>query len=150
MGHFTKANVEKFVSDNATGWGLHEMVIRMTWGYWRPLEVTVVPLEIRANSQIGFHHQTSAKGSNRPTLVRKTSPPLGIPLAAMDDMQEEYRVLLQRIVHDDLINYVSIAYDDQDSELPGRLLKSLGTFYCAGKIAGDEVLHDQIHLTIKY
>lgn len=150
MGHFTKANVEKFVSDNATGWGLHEMVIRMTWGYWKPLEATVVSLEIHGNSQIGIHHQTSANGTNRPTLVRKTSPPLGIPLAAMDDMQEEYRVLLQRIVHDDLINYVSIAYDDQESELPERLLKSLGTFYCASKVAGDEVLQQPFHSIVKY
>ena len=141
MGHFTKANVEKFVSDNATGWGIHEIVIRMTWGYWRPLEATVVSLEIHGNSQIGVHHQASANGKNRPTLVEKTSPPLGIPLAAMDDMEEEYRVLLQGIVHDDLINYVSIAYDDQASELPERLLTSLGTFYCASKVAGVEVLY---------
>ena len=141
MGHFTKANVEQFVCDNATGWGSHEMLVRMMWGYWKPLEAVVVTLEIHGNSQIGFHHQTAANGTNRPTLVRKNSPPLGIPLAAMDEMQDEYRLLVNKIVHDDLINYVSIAYDDQESELPERLLTSIGTFYCASKVAGDEVLH---------
>jgi hypothetical protein len=139
MGHFTKDNVEQFVSQNASGWGSQEIFIRMKWGYWKPIEATVVSLQIHGNSQIGFHHSTIPNGTNRPTLVRKDSPPLGIPLAAMDDMQEEYRLLTHRIVHEDVSNYVSIAYDDQDSELPERLLTSIGAFYSASKAAGYEV-----------
>lgn len=139
MGHFSRQNVEKFVSENATAWGNQEMTIRMMWGYWKPIEAKVVSLKIRGNSQIGVHHQFAADGKCRPTIVRKTSPPLGIPLAAMDDMQEEYRILLQGIVRDDLMSYVSIAYDDQESDLPERLLSSLSTFYCASKLAGSEV-----------
>lgn len=139
MGHYTKANVEKFVSDNATGWGSHEIHIRMMWGYWKPLEATVVTLEIGNNSKIGIHRQASANGTDRRTLVEKVSPPLGIPLAAMDDMQEEYRHLVHNIVHDDLISYVRIAYDDQDSGLAERLLTTIGAFYCASKVAGNEV-----------
>jgi hypothetical protein len=141
MGHFTKANVEEFVSNNATGWGSYEIRIQMMWGYWKPLVANVVTLEIHSNSQIGFQHQTAANGTSRPALVRKTSPPLGIPLAAMDDMQDEYRHLVHNIVHDDLLNYLSIAYDDQESNLPERLLTTIGNFYCASKASGDEVLH---------
>ena len=145
MGHFTRANVEEFVRNNATAWGTQEIVIRMTWGYWEPLVATVVPLEIHGNSQIGVHHQASVDGTNRPTLVRKSSPPLGIPLAAMDDMQADYHFLLQGIVRDNLSKYVSIAYDDQDSDLPERLLTSIGTFFRESKDAGDEVLQHQFH-----
>jgi hypothetical protein len=140
MGHITKVNVEQFVSNNTKAWGSHEISIRMMWGYWKPLEARVVTLEIHSNSQIGFQHQTAFNGTNRPALLRKTSPPLGIPLAAMDDMEDEYRLLVHRIVHDDLINYVTIAYDDQESDLPERLLTAIGTFYCASKVAGNEVL----------
>ena len=116
------------------------MRIRMSWGYWKPLEVTVVTLQIGANSKIGIHRQASANGTERRTLVEKISPPLGIPLAAMDDMQNEYRHLVHDIVHDDLISYVRIAYDDQDSALAERLLTTIGAFYCASKVAGNEVL----------
>jgi hypothetical protein len=136
MGHYTKANVEQFISNNATAWGSHEMRIRMMWGYWKPLEVVVVSLEIHQNSEMGIHRQTIADG----THVQKTSPPLGIPLAAMDDMQDEYRLLVHNIVQDDLINYLPVPYDDQDSMFPERLLTALATFYCASKAAGDEVL----------
>ena len=58
----------------------------------------------------------------------------------MDDMQDEYRLLVHNIVHDDLINYLSIAYDDQESDLPERLLTTIGNFYCASKASGNEVL----------
>jgi hypothetical protein len=112
----------------------------MIWGYRVPLSARVVALEIPSNSQIGFQHQTTTVDGGRPTLVRKKSPPLGIPLAAMDDMQEEYRGLIRNIVHDDLANYVPIAYDDQDSDLAERLLTTVGQFYCASKDYGNEVL----------
>ena len=135
MGHFTKANVKQFITNNAKGWGTHEMRIRMKWGYWKPLEVVVVGLDIFPNSELGIHRQTIADRSH----VEKASPPLGIPLAAMDDMQDEYRKLVQNIVQDDLVNYLPIPYDDQDSMFSERLLRLLGTFYSASKSAGNEV-----------
>jgi hypothetical protein len=151
MGHFTKANVEQFVRKNATGWGSYEMQIQMMWGYWKPLVAKVVTLEIFSGSQIGFQHQTAPNGTSLPALVRKTSPPLGIPLAAMDDMQDEYRVLVHNIVHDDLLNYLSIAYDDQESDLAERLLTTIGNFYCASKVSGNEVLpHLLLHTDRRY
>lgn len=134
MGHYTKANVEQFISNNATSWGSHEMRIKMMWGYCKPLEVVVVSLEIHQDSEMGIHRQTIADG----THIQKTSPPLGIPLAAMDDMQDEYRLLVEDIVQDDLINYLAVPYDDQDSMFPERLLTSLGTYYSDSKVAGDE------------
>jgi len=140
MGHFTQAKVERFVGSNATGWGSHEIPLRMMWGYRKPLEAVVVALQIPSNSKIGVQHQTIGHGTIRRTLVRNNSPPLGIPLAFMEDMQEKYHLLVQEIVCNDLANYVPIAYG-LNSELPERLLAAIGTFYCANKEPGDEVLH---------
>jgi hypothetical protein len=139
-GHFTQAKVEEFVSQNATSWGTHEMHVRMSWGYWKPLEANVVALTMPSHSLLGYHHQTQTE-ANQLTLVRKKSPPLGIPLAALDDMREEYRRLVCEIVMRDLHNYVPIAYDDQESELPERLLEAICSFYGAGLAAGQEVIH---------
>lgn len=144
MGHFTQAKVEAFVSKNATSWGLEEMQIRMTWGYWKPIQASVVALTMPSNSRLGYHHQTTATAataSSPPPIVRKKSPPLGIPLAALDDMTEEYRCLVREIVMGDLENYVTIAYNDQESDLPERLLQVICSFYRAGLVAGQEVIH---------
>ncbi|KAG0650084.1 hypothetical protein D0Z07_3228 [Hyphodiscus hymeniophilus] len=134
MGHFTKANVEQFISKNAKAWGTHEMRIRMMWGYKEPIEVVVVGLDIHPDSELGINRQTIADR----THVQKVSPPVGIPLAAMDDMQEEYRRLVHNIVEDNLKHYLPIPYDDQDSMFSERLLRSLGDLYCASKTAGTE------------
>jgi hypothetical protein len=56
-------------------------------------------------------------------------------------MREEYRRLVCEIVMRDLHNYVPIAYDDQESELPERLLEAICSFYGAGLAAGQEVIH---------
>lgn len=140
MGHLTQAKVEKFVRSNATSWGSHEILVRMMWGYSRPLEAVVVALQIPSNSKIGVQHQTIANGTNRRTLVKKRSPPLGIPLAAIEDMKEKYRSLVQGIVCYDVATYCSIAYGS-DSEFPERLLTAVGTFYCSRKESGYDVLH---------
>jgi len=134
MGHFTKANVEQFISNNATGWGSQELRIRMMWGYTQSLEVTVVSLDIKPNSEIGIHRQTIADG----THVQKASPPLGIPLAAMDNMEDEYRLLVHNIVQNDLVNYLPVPYGNLDSTFSARLLRSLGTYYCSSKDSGNE------------
>ncbi len=44
MGHFTKADVESFVTRNASSWGTQNLSVRMDWGYRRLLEVDVVHL----------------------------------------------------------------------------------------------------------
>jgi hypothetical protein len=55
MGHFTKANVEKFVAQNATTWGTECMAVRMTWGYRRLLRAEVVALTLRSNASEMAH-----------------------------------------------------------------------------------------------
>jgi len=133
MGHFTKANVESFVTRNASSWGTQFMVVRMTWGYRKLLQAEVVALALRSNSsEMGYQHQTLSNGNARPLLVRKQSPPLGIPLAAMDDMLGLYSSYIQDIVQSDLAAYVPVAYTDQDSKLPERLLGAVCSFYNAG------------------
>jgi hypothetical protein len=142
-GHFTQANVEKFVSNNATGWGTQFMFVRLSWGYQGGLiGAEVVALTLKANSEMGFHHQTKVVDNmiTRPALVRKNSPPLGIPLAAVDDMQNEYSRYIQNIVQNDIKGYWSVAYVDQESKLPERLLAAVCSFYNASREDDNEVL----------
>jgi len=139
MGHFTKANVESFVTRNASSWGTQHMLIRMDWGYPKFLEAEVVALALRSSSsEMGFFHQTVSNGVARPQLVRKLSPPLGIPLAAMDEMQDAYSKYIQDIVQSDVNSYVPAAYIDQESELPTRLLGAVASYYNAGNAADNE------------
>lgn len=139
-GNYSKAKVEIFVNKNATRWESHEMVVRMMWGYRRPLEETVVALLMHPDSELAYAHQVISNGpNNKPTILRKKSPPLGIPLAAMDDMQDKYGNFVQEIVTDDLSNYVSIAYRRQGHpDLPERLLQAIANFYSAALAAGDK------------
>jgi hypothetical protein len=111
----------------------------MMWGYWRPLEETVVVLNIHPNSELAYHSNAISNGANKPTLARRNSPPLGRPLAAMDDMQSRYSGFVQRIVTDDLMRYTTVPYDDQDSGLAERLFQTIANFYSAASAAGDKV-----------
>jgi hypothetical protein len=131
--------VESFVSRNASSWGTEYLLVRMSWGYKRRLDAEVVALTLVNNSQMGYQELTVANGNARPLLVRKQSPPLGIPLAAMDDMQDKYAGYIQDIVQSDLAQYVPIAYTDQDSLLPQRLLGAVCSFYTAGSEIDNEV-----------
>ncbi|KAH7317669.1 hypothetical protein BKA65DRAFT_410270 [Rhexocercosporidium sp. MPI-PUGE-AT-0058] len=139
MGHFTKANVESFVTRNASSWGKQHMLIRMDWGYPKFLEADVVALALRSSaSEMGYFHQTVSNGGARPQLVRKSSPPLGIPLAAMDEMQDAYSKYIQDIVQSDIASYVPTAYIDQESDLPTRLLGVVASYYSTGNAKDNE------------
>jgi hypothetical protein len=141
MGHFTQANVESFVANNASSWGTDNLLVRMNWGYRKLLEANVVALAISSpSSQMGYSHQVVAAGPGRPVLERRKSPPLGIPLADMRAMQETYNRYLQDIVDEDLPHYVSIAYHDQESKLAEQLLRVTCTFYDACVSAGRNVI----------
>lgn len=147
MGHFTQANVEAFVDKHASGWGSHTFKVRMTWGCPKPLEADVVALSLyEESSELGFQHQVIFDAcTGRPALVRKNSPPLGIPLAAMFEMQNEYSKYVQDVVRNDLDHYIWTAYDDQHSLLPERLLRAIGNFYRAGSEVDDEVMFKTKH-----
>jgi hypothetical protein len=119
------------------------MFVRLSWGYQGGLiGAEVVALTLKANSEMGFHHQTKVVDNmiTRPALVRKNSPPLGIPLAAVDDMQNEYSRYIQNIVQNDIKGYWSVAYVDQESKLPERLLAAVCSFYNASREDDNEVL----------
>lgn len=150
-GGFTMAKVESFVSENATGWGSDEMLVRMRWGYWQPLEETVVTLTMQHDSKLAFQYQSISYGTDKPTQLKKISPPLGVPLAAMDDMQSRYHTIVKTIVTEDLKNYVSVPYSGEDSMLPERLLETVANFYGAALGAGDkcDILRQalEIHVT---
>jgi hypothetical protein len=137
---FTRSKFEMFVSQNAVSWGSHEITIRMDWGYSQPLEATVVTVTLREESQM-YMYETLDAGTKQVTLVKRKSPPLGLPLASMSDMKAEYCALAREIVTNDINGYVWMAYDDQESDLPECLLKAVADFYSAGLAAGDEVIN---------
>lgn len=112
----------------------------MDWGHRKFLDADVVALALRSSSsEMGFHHQTITNGNERPVLVRKQSPPLGIPLAAMDEMQDTYSRYIQDIVQSDIGEYIPVAYIDQDSDLPMQLLGAVASYYSAGNARDSEV-----------
>jgi hypothetical protein len=140
-GHFTKANVENFVTANATRWGQTTMPVRLTWGYEVPIGVEVVALDLKPNSEMGFQNQAEATNEliSRPRLVRKNSPPLGIQLAAVEEMQNEYAQYVISIVQNNIMRYVPVAYNDQESDLPERLLQVICSYYDATRENDNEV-----------
>ena len=138
-GHITQANIEQAVSQHGTSWGKQEILIRMDWGYEKLLEARVVALILPSQSQLEYQHQAVGPNLKSPELVRKKSPPLGIPLASFEDMKVEYRNMVRDIVMGDLESYVEVPYDNQESELPEHLLGIICTFYRAGLAAGQEV-----------
>jgi len=136
---FTLAKVEWYINQNVMSWGTQEMLVQMNWGYWKPLEARAVILQLSENSRLAYHHQSLAQGTDKPLLFKKKSPPVGIPLASMHEMQEQYCALVQDIVKINPNDYVRIAYSGQASDLPQRLLEVISAFYSAGMAAGDEV-----------
>ena len=151
-GHFTKDNVERFVTANATGWGKRLMPVRLSWGYQDPIDVEVVTLDLRPNSEMGFHHQAEATNEmiTRPTFKRKNSPPLGIPLADVDELQNEYTRYVRSIVQNDIMEYVPCGYIDQRSELPEKLLGAICSFYAATRENDTEVFLASIRNSIAF
>lgn len=140
MGHFTQAKIEAVVNESVTKWGTHPIRVRLTWGYDKPLEATVVALELPNKSRLAYHHQTTGDVvDKKPGMVRKKSPPLGIPLASLVEMKDEYKQTVSDIVTGDLDNYIDTAYYFEKSELPKRLLQIICSFYSAGLAANQEV-----------
>lgn len=140
VGHFTKANVEAFIGKHASQWGTQTISVRMSWGCRRLLPVNVVALQMLGEaSELGYNHQAITDGTGSEKLVRSKCAPLGIPLADMGDMKEEYRRHVEDVVKSDLSHYVSIAYDDESSKLAECLLEAVCQWYQRGVRVGDEV-----------
>lgn len=139
MGHLTASKVEAFISENATGWGTQHLLVQLSWGYRRLLEADVVTLTLSNNSKLSFSHHAVANGSDRPALSRRESPPLGMPLAVMEELGNTYSLYVRNIVDYDLRSFVSITYDDQDCKLPEQLLGAVCSYYMHGLKAQDEV-----------
>jgi hypothetical protein len=68
--------------------------------------------------------------------MRKRSPPLGIQLANIDDMKYEYKKYIRDIVDGNLFGYLPVAYTDQESDLPVRLLTAVCSYYTAASEKG--------------
>lgn len=139
MGHFTKANVENFINRNAVGWGTDAFVVTLNWGFPRPMQATVVTLNTTAASELSFRHRAITNGMAAPSLSRHESPPLGVRLDEMLDLEADYAAYVKDVVMNDLDLYAEEAYADEESELPELLLKSVCDLYTAGLDADEEV-----------
>lgn len=100
----------------------------------------MVALELRSEtSEMAVHGTTERNGPALARMVQRRSAPVGVPLAAMDDMEETYAKYVRTIVQADLERYVRVAYFPQDSALAKRLLGIVCSFYLSGLTAGSEV-----------
>ena len=130
-GYFTKANLENFITKSATGWGKESITVRLTWGYQKLLDIEVVSLVPRQIDS--FYHSSTVPSSNVTglQLITKRSPPLGIQLANIDNMKYQYNKYIRDIVDGDLFGYLPVAYNDQESDLPERILTAVCSYYTA-------------------
>jgi len=137
VGHFNKASVEAFISRNAIQWGTDTIPVHMSWGCRRLLSVNVVALSLFCDSsELAYNHQAITNENGSVELVRNKCAPLGINMADIDVMKKDYRCHVEDVVENDLPHYVSIAYDDQSSNLAERLLGAVCLWYQKG--VGDD------------
>jgi hypothetical protein len=135
MGHLTRANVERFVTMNATSWGKQSIAVKLSWGYQKLLDIEVC----RINS-IDHHSSVLASNVTGLQLIRKRSPPLGIPLAAIEEMKYDYSKYIRNIVDCDIFGYLPVAYTDQGSLLPERVLTTVCSYYAAANEKGSHMV----------
>lgn len=141
MLQFTESKVSALLAE--VGWGTQKLRIRLSWGYYRTLlQADVVGLTLRSSNigSLGFQHHAIANGANRPTLMRKPSPPLGITQDSMSNISTTFSAYVEDIISNDLGGYVSSgAYDEDDSQFSKRLLWAICLFYQRGLQAEEEV-----------
>ena len=140
MGHFTKANVENFVNANVVSWGKQSIAVKLNWGYKKLLDIEVLPLEPRRINSVDHHSTVLSSIVAGLQLIRKRSPPLGIPLAAYYEMKYEYSKYIRNIVDGDIFGYLPVAYTDQESLLPERVLTTVCSYYAAAKEKGSHMV----------
>ena len=127
---------------NATGWSSESLPIKLNWGLLRrPIEANVVTLRVRdSNSALTFSYQAERFDiAKRPLLTQHLSPPLGLPLADIMSMERTYQRYVQSVVKNDLQEYVNVAYDDQESLLPERLLDLVCVFFSSSQSTDRDV-----------
>jgi hypothetical protein len=106
----------------------------------RAIDADVVDLKLPVNSELALTLQAKSLVSGESaSLIRTASPPLGIPLADLDIMEQEYARYVQDIVTDDLSEYVNIAYSDQESTFPERVLGIICSFLLKSRSSDQDV-----------
>jgi hypothetical protein len=110
----------------------------MNWGYKKGFKANAI---ILSNS---FEHEYRPISTGHSGFVvrQRQSPPLGFPIAtAPRELQILYRGYIKEIVQCDLESYAPVAYTDQDSTVPQRLLGAVCLFYDALSMDGREVFN---------
>ena len=120
--------MEAFIRGHVDWWGTEKLEVEIYWGLQqKPLPADVVALRLKGNPQLALD------GHGNPLQTMNHSPPLGIPLQDMAGIEKKYQDYVQDLVENFLPRYVDIAYDDQESMLPERLLGLICSFYAQSK-----------------
>lgn len=140
MSRFQHAEVTSLLT--AVDWTQQNIRIRLSWGYCQTLEVDCVKIGLRnlQSNPLVYQHQVLPNGQNKPFMMRKVSPAYGVSTAAFKMMDAIHEKYVSRIVDGGLDQYVSeAAYNDDDSDLPKRLLLILCQYYRRCMAAREEV-----------
>lgn len=146
MGHWTKANVESFVSRRVAAWGPQSLQININWDWGHPklLETDAAILVLREdNLNMASGNNVSninPAGMQLDNMKYKLGPPLGIPLAVLDGMQNTYSKYTRDLVTHGLIMYADRAHVHQESDLHRQLLKSICAYYVNTSATDYEVM----------
>jgi len=140
MSRFQEAEVASLLSTVA--WTKQKLRVRLSWGYCHTLEVDCVRIDLRdaRTNPLTFQHQVLPNGQDKPIIMRKLSPPLGVPSESVRTMETIHEKYISRIVESNLDQYVlESAYNDDDSDLPRRLLGAICDYYQRCSEAEEEV-----------
>jgi hypothetical protein len=140
FGHYTRQDVEAFITRNTKSWGKSKFQVQVRWGYKQYIKADVVALELQnENSEMAYHAPVRLNGSGGRTLLKERSVPLGVPLGDMDDMEEMYADYVRDIAQKGLNLYHRAAYFEEDSAMVKKLFKIASSFYTSGLETGTEV-----------
>lgn len=122
-------------------WGRESISINMDWGLQSLIEVEVVAVSPSPDSSIVVQYQSNTDQYGQPQLTSSKSPLLGMPFETMASTQERLANYVQDFVRNDfhLDLYGRVAYDDEFSDIPGRLLKIVCNWHAKSRRHEEEV-----------
>jgi hypothetical protein len=140
FGHYTRQDVEAFITRNTKSWGKNKFQVQVRWGYKQYIKADVVALELESeNSEMAYNAPVRLDNSGGRTILKERSVPLGVPLGDMDNMEEVYANYVRDIVQNGLNLYYRAAYFEEDSPMVKKLFSIASSYYISGVAKGSEV-----------
>jgi hypothetical protein len=115
----------------------------MSWGHSKLLQTDVailVPREDNSKTASKYNVSDLAVMQLTTNMESNLGIPLGIPLAALDNMQNTHSKYTRDLVTYGLMEYVDIAYTRNNSDLPKLLLKAICSYYLNTSATDYEVM----------